>query len=436
MRRAAQPVEGVLLLYHHFVAENAPAIMDHVRSFGRHSRFPTFAVNTDLGFPRVLDRYRFRVIVFHWSLFGGSHYFLNHRYQDLLDRSNDSYKIAFFQDEYRYCLKRFDFLNRFAIDAVFTLLAPEYHEEVYGAHTRVTSIRHTLTGYVSDDLIEHASRLTRPDDERSIDVGYRARRLAYWMGRGAQEKHEIAEHFVRHAADLGLRLDISTRNEDRIYGNSWYEFIASCRGMLGVEAGTSMFDLDDSARERTEAILALEPDLSFEEVYRRVLHEYEGRISHRVMSPRHLEAAAFRVVQIMYRGHYSGVLEPDVHYLALEKDFSNFDDVMTRFNDPEERFKVTERAYADLIESGRYSYSSFVLGFDDHLVRVRVRSEFSSDVCRRVKVALRRGHVARLFVAHPRWFLKNLRFPGRSWVVAAYRTFRPVHAPDSYRSTS
>ena len=67
--------------------------------------------------------------------------------------------------------------------------------------------------------------------------------------------------------------------------------------MLGVEAGTSVFDLDDTARERTEALLANEPDLSFDEVERRVLHEYEDKIYYRTVSPRHFEAAAFRVVQ-------------------------------------------------------------------------------------------------------------------------------------------
>ncbi len=142
--------------------------------------------------------------------------------------------------------------------------------------------------------------------------------------------------------------------------------------MLGVEAGTSIFDLDDTARERTEALLAAEPDLDFEEVSRRVLHEYEGKIHYRTISPRHFEAAALRVAPILYRGGYQGVLEPDVHYFALEKDFSNFDDVMARFMDPDERRRITDRAYDDLIASGRYSYASFVAGLDDHLAEVGV----------------------------------------------------------------
>ena len=39
-------------------------------------------------------------------------------------------------------------------------------------------------------------------------------------------------------------ITISNGEEDRIYGEDWHRFIANCKGMLGVEAGTSIFDID------------------------------------------------------------------------------------------------------------------------------------------------------------------------------------------------
>ena len=102
-------VDGVLFLFHHFPGENAPTIMEHVEAFERHSRYPVFAVNVDCGFPRALRSLEFRAVVLHYSLFGGDYYFLDRRYRNLLERHRTAAKIAFFQDEMRFCTKvRFD----------------------------------------------------------------------------------------------------------------------------------------------------------------------------------------------------------------------------------------------------------------------------------------------------------------------------------------
>jgi hypothetical protein len=227
---------------------------------------------------------------------------------------------------------------------------------------------HTLTGYVSDDLVQRSGELTRLDEARTIDVGYRARRLPYHMGRGAQEKHDIGVEFARRAEGLGLVLDIDTDERRRILGGGWYDFLASCRAVLGVEAGVSIFDLDGEAEVACTRLLAAEPNLSFDEVERRLLHRWEGNLPYRTVSPRHFEAAALRVCQILFDGHYSGVLEPMVHYIPLRKDFSNFDEVIALFRDRAFRERMTATAHRDLIASGRYSYGRFVHDFDARLL--------------------------------------------------------------------
>lgn len=418
------PLDAVLVLYHHFPAPNAPTILEHAGSFERHSRFPVLSVNTDHGYPPALDDLSFKAIVLHYSLFPGPRYFLDQRFLRFLRRSTDAHTVAFFQDDYRHCSQRFAFVDDFAIDTVYTPLPEPYDKEVYGRATRARTVHTTLTGYVSDDLIDAATRLSRPDDARTIDVGYRARRLHYSLGRAGQEKSEIAERFLERSNGRGLRLDIAVGQEARIYGQSWYEFVASCRGMLGVEAGVSIFDFDGSARRRTDELLAREPNLSFAEVEERVLGEYEGNIRYRVVSPRHFEAAAFRVVQILYEGHYSRVLEPDVHYLALAKDFSNFDDVMARFDDPDVRREITGRAYDDLIASGRYSYASFVAGVDEHLAEHGLQTGQIDQACRaEIADRLHRRRALSRFVARGRYF-RTRPFPGRRIVTAAYRHAR------------
>ena len=159
-----------------------------------------------------------------------------------------------------------------------------------------------------------------------------------------------------------------------------------------------------------------------------MLGEYEGNIPYRVVSPRHFEAAAFRVVQILYEGHYSGVMEPDVHYLALAKDFSNFDDVMARFDDPMVRREIIDRAYEDLIASGRYSYASFVDGIDEHLAEHGLQPGLVDEATRQELLArLRKRHVLSRIVARGR-YLHTRPFPGRRYVAAAYKRARRIIA--------
>ena len=57
-----------------------------------------------------------------------------------------------------------------------------------------------------------------------------------------------------------------------------------------------------------------------------------------------------------------------MHYIPLEKDFSNFDEVVRQAPRSRRSPNLTENAYRDLIASGRYSYGGFVEEFDDELV--------------------------------------------------------------------
>ena len=362
---------GVLVLYH-FIPPYAETVLEHALSFERFSRFPVWSLNTSEGFPRDLADYRFKVLLLHYSLFGSDEYQLNESFLDYLRASRESLRVGFFQDEYYYAAQRFAFIDDYHLDWVYTLLRPVDAERIYGARTHGPRLFSTIPGFVGDDLLRQASRFARPPSERSIDIGYRARTLPFYMGRGAQEKSEIGRRFAELANGRGLRLDIATDESSRLYGDAWYGFLGSCRAVLGVEAGVSIFDVDGQARQATEELLAREPGLSFEDVSERVLHRWEDNVYYRTVSPRHFEAAAFDTCQILFEGSYSGVLEAGTHYIPLRKDFSNLDEVIGAFRDVERRSRIVSAARRDLIDSGRYSYATFVGEFDDELANAEV----------------------------------------------------------------
>ena len=366
MRATTRPADGIVLLYHN-QPPYAATVMEHVGAFVAHSRFAVWPINVDYGYPSLLDELSPRIILLHYSLFGSGNYMLDTRYRAFVERSTDSYRIAFFQDEYQHCGQRFAFIDRYRIDCVYTLLEPAYHDLVYGRHTHGPRVIYTIPGYVSDELVRSASRRSVPDAERRIDIGYRGRSLPFYMGRGSQEKREIAERFGEMAKGRELVLDLAVDEHSRLYGRRWTSFMANSRGVIGVEAGASIFDIDDRVQVAAEQMLQENPATTMEEMSNRLLDPWEGKIPYRTISPRHFEAAAFRVTQILFEGRYSGILEPMVHYLPLRKDFSNFDEVIGLFKDPQVRGSLTDRAYADLIASGRYSYREFVRQFDDDL---------------------------------------------------------------------
>jgi hypothetical protein len=267
-------------------------------------------------------------------------------------------------------------------------------------------------------MVETARKFFVPDERRTIDVGYRGRNLEYYMGKGAQEKYEIGVKFKEKAAGLGLKLDIEGEESKRVYGDKWFQFTANCRAVLGVEAGVSLFDVEDVIYDGYQRVIAENPNISFEEMSKKLdFKDWEDRIYYRTISPRHFEAAAFRVCQILFEGKYSGILEPMVHYIPLKKDFSNFDEVIRIYRDSHWRRKLTDNAYNDLIASRRYTYEGFIQNnFDSVLSKVGLEAEIQSEDVKRVTELLEQGADLRWLYGILKSF-RHRRFPGRSFLV-------------------
>jgi hypothetical protein len=395
--------------------------MEHVNSFRKHSKFKIWKVNTEFGFPNNLDKLEFQIIIFHYSLFGTDSYRLDSRFEDYIRNAQKSYKIAFYQDEHHFCKRRFDFINQFRIDCVYTLLENNYFKDVYQKYTKVPKLVSNIPGYVSENLVVLAKRYGKVDDEREIDIGYRGRELSYYMGAGAQEKVVIAEELKKRACGSDLRLDVETNEYKRLYGNHWYRFIGNCKSMLGVEAGVSIFDVDDIVLEEYKNIIGNNPKIGFNDISKRLLNKWENNIYYRTISPRHFESAAFNTCQILFEGKYSGIMKPLIHYIPLKKDFSNYEDVIRIYKDQLFRKELTKNAYRDLIASGIYSYKNFINTFDAELKKLGFNPKSPEDGYKKVALLLSEGHRIRMLKAFSR-MLRYYPFPGRNHVKKMLKT--------------
>ncbi len=261
----------------------------------------------------------------------------------------------------------FEFVNDIGVDLIYTHVHPEDIPQVWGRYTPRARARFNYPGYVDSQMVAAAARFARPDAERDIDVGYRGRPLHPYMGSGSLEKSLIGDRFKELAAGTGLTVDVDTTEAGRLYGDDWYRFLARSRAVLGVESGTSYIDLEDEVLGDYQARVEAGRPVTLEALQDGPLGRLDHNFSYRTISPRHFEAAAFRICQVMFEGEYSGVLEPMVHYVPLKKDFSNFDEVVELIRDGRARERIVENAHRDLIRSGNYSYDRFVAGVDDDL---------------------------------------------------------------------
>lgn len=336
-------------------------MLDHIDAFRRHSRHDIHTLNTrDMRRSIALDFGYFDVVVIHYSIVLSSLNYLSADFRDKLRRFR-GLKVEFIQDDYRWIDRETAASRDIGIDVLFTVVPEPAASQVYDE--RLPGVRRvlTLTGYVPENLV---GRPNRPLGERTIDVGYRARDLPFWLGRLSREKVWIGERFLERAPAYGLRCDIAWTEDARIYGERWIEFVSSCRATLGCESGASIADFDGSVEQAVLTFMDAHPRATFEEVHEAVLRPYEGNVVMNIVSPRVFEAAALGTALIMFPGQYSGVVSPGEHYIVLEKDFSNMDDVVDKLRDDRLVSAMTARARRDLIESGRWSYRAFVDQFD------------------------------------------------------------------------
>jgi hypothetical protein len=92
------------------------------------------------------------------------------------------------------------------------------------------------------------------------------------------------------------------------------------------------------------------------------------------ISPKVFEAIRLRTALVLFEGEYSGVVEPDVHFIPLKKDMSNIDEVFAKLEDREFLTALTDRAFRDIVESEKYTHRSFIAGIDREIETRKLRS--------------------------------------------------------------
>ncbi len=360
-----------------FDGTNANVIGDFLFSFRLHSRHEYYYIFDCRTLDLKTDFSSFDVILIFWSLLllGPD---LSEEVRERIRKSN-ACKVLFLQDEYRD-VRRFNrIMSELGVNVMCTCVAENDHDIFY-PQALIPSLEGTytvLTGYVPTYL-----EIVRPDfdSRRSLDIGYRSRQVPFYLGDLGQEKKIVADRFEALSGVHAFRSDISVREADRLYGGRWVDFLRSSRCVLGSASGASVIDFTGDIRQNCERYLALHPGATYGEVKARFFADVDWKVVIDTVSPRVFEAAALGCTLVQHEGRYAGILDPDEHYICVKRDYSNIGQVIDRIKDAAFCRRVAERAYAELIASGRYSYRVFIDRFDGLLARHAPSIRWSSSL--------------------------------------------------------
>jgi hypothetical protein len=278
-----------------------------------------------------------------------------------------------------------NFLREVGADYIGTQLRLEAGEWLYAdTGGKVLALPHALNGRVF--------RLEQPHPLRLIDIGGRSARYPLYIG--DDERNKIHDLFIELGPAAGLRVDIDT--DARLDRAGWAAFLNRCRGTIGTEAGSWFLERDDRTVLEIREFLrcrnstwTIRADGFLHAVSRRlpydlktrlrgllkfspVRHEafdyseeiearfFAGRarcpVYSKCISSRHFDAAGTGTCQILVRGRYNDILVADQHYIAVAADLSDAAEATIRFQDPIERQRIADTAYALVHDRHTYSH--------------------------------------------------------------------------------
>lgn len=357
------PVSKNVLFCYSRLPSFTNAVRDYVQAFGDYSSHRIHYYDMDSG-PLDFDLEPFDCIVFNYCFWARCLSVSPAFRERVADFSG--LKIAILQDEYEYFLWHEKTLVALGINTIVTCV-PEIHwRDVFrdDAFRNVTFIN-ALTGYVPDSLLN--VRALKQLADRQWTLGYRSRPVPFSYGRLTQEKLLIGQRMKQICAERNIPSNIEVTEDSRIYGAAWPEFIGNCKAVLGTESGSNVFDFNGSIKPAIENYLKEQPNADFETVHARFLQGHDEKIHMNQVSPRIFEAIAMHTGLVLFEGNYSGVVRKWEHFIPLKKDFSNVDEVFAALADLDSLKAMTQRAYDEVIGSGKYHFRTFIGNLDAHI---------------------------------------------------------------------
>ena len=332
--------------------------------------------DSDLPFPEYLKQ-----IDYHLIILGPT--FLCSRYIPVIYKSvlknfkfikeSSACKIALPQDDYDCSEILDEWMLEWKIDRIYSVLSYNLNT-IYSKSIKHSQIVLGYTGYISDEWISNWIS-PKSHSERTIDVSYRATRLGENFGSHGQLKWQIADKFKNSIGNnSNLNLDISTEKKDFISGKAWHQFLENSKFCLSVASGSSLIDARNEIKICVNMHKARNSRASFEEIENKCFKGIDRKFLFTAISPRNIEAALAETVQIAVPGDYSGLMVSGDHYIPLEKECENINEVIDLMENKTYVDKIKKNCKELILSTPRLRQKNIVeeiIGFTETIISQR-----------------------------------------------------------------
>lgn len=252
--------------------------------------------------------------------------------------------IGFLQNEFRNFKPKIDYFEGFGTDLLVSQFPKDIALEFYSGRTSsaIIGISHGMNSQKIRPFKEHK--------HREIDVGSRFTKYANYLGNVARA--ETLPNFISKISELGeLNLDWETDSTKRFKYEEWQSFLENCRTTASCESGGPFLQWSEQIRTLSNNYEMKNPEVSFQKIYDLFMKNSSAYLSGQVISPRHFDAIAAGTCQILTKGRYSDVLVAGEHYIELDEDMSNFQEVYEQIADSELTEKIARNALKHSLEN-------------------------------------------------------------------------------------
>lgn len=249
--------------------------------------------------------------------------------------------VVFIGNEYDLLDKKIQFLKEAGADFICSQLPRSASQFLYAdcEHSTIVDMPHAL----NEEVYQHS-----PKKNYETKVSFIGARYPIWLG--DDERND----FIDYCKSLNSSSFVIKDCEGNLPRSDWASFLVNASATIGAEAGTYFLDRHGeilSAAKKAHEQGHGEVFFSHQEYAENNNIEYT---SGKAISSRHFEAMGTKTVQILLEGEYNHLMTPDLHYISIKKDFSNFKEKWQEFEDQSRCTDISERCFEYVMEKHRY----------------------------------------------------------------------------------
>jgi hypothetical protein len=181
-------------------------------------------------------------------------------------------------------------------------------------------------------------------------------------------KSEIGHRFGKSIGTYSsLKVDLETSSRGMISGSAWHDFVGNSRAILGSNSGSSIRLKNQKIARTIMEYQIKNPRASLEEVEVNTLSIDDRKKNYTAISPRNTEAAMLGTLQILVDGAYGGIMNAHEHFIPIDEDCKNVQQIVNILRDEVYCSKIIERCRSQIMNAKELNVENLIRNILDRV---------------------------------------------------------------------